>query len=69
MASRKMITAVAAAKHFTLVHVFVQILMFWSRNLVTAEQCVILFYLCLCVRVCARYLYLHVAAGFIAHTF
>lgn len=28
MASRKMITAVAAAKHFTLVHVFVQILMF-----------------------------------------
>lgn len=44
-----MITAVAEAKHFMLVHVFVQILMFLSWNLVTAEQCVIHFICVLCV--------------------
>lgn len=67
-----MITAVAEAKHFMHVHVFVQILMFLSWNLVTAEQCVIHFICVLCVCVCVQYLYLHVAAGFTArssHTF
>lgn len=48
-----MITAVAEAKHFMHVHVFVQILMFLSWNLVTAEQCVIHFICVLCVCVCA----------------
>lgn len=63
-----MITAVAAAKQCMSVRVFVQILMFSSWNLVTAEQCVIPLFVSLCV----QYLHLHVAAGFIArssHTF
>ncbi len=63
-----MITAVAAAKQCMLVHVFVQILMFLSWNLVTAEQCVILLFVSLGVQC----LYLHVAVSFIArssHTF
>lgn len=49
MASRKMITAVEAAKLSLLVHVFVRILMFVSRNLATADPCVIPLSVSLCV--------------------